>query len=388
VPATQTAAAGSGSLSTYWRFQHAVAQAQLQAWLPNGHRMLVDISGGGAHAADLAAEAGHTVLRVLAADLPGLDFLASGCADGVIAEDRTLTMNLAAETLVAAITRVLRPGGRLLASVDSLVLGMAVLAEQHHWPELVDLPHAEVVLVPWPDGTITRCYGTEQLRELIRGGGLEVSWIRPRTVFSASAVSYLLGRDPDSFSRLVAAELRSRPDDSVGAQLVVSAYKPALTLLAVIFGLAVHAPRRLRPGLKPAFRHRLPATDALPVQAALDPVKGRRHRCPLRGHRMEHRLIPVRLGKVRARVGRVLLVLRLVFTSQYRYRLVQVVANFLKTLTGNADFHGVLASCSRAGSEKGRPLPAAGTWDGRGLVAGRGRFDEFRPVVPHGVDGR
>ena len=71
-----------------------------------------------------------------------------------------------------------------------------MLAEQHRWPHLVDVPNADVVLIPWPDGTITRCYGAEQLRELFTGSGLEVSWIRPRTVLSPQTVSYLLARDP------------------------------------------------------------------------------------------------------------------------------------------------------------------------------------------------
>jgi hypothetical protein len=100
---------------------------------------------------------------------------------------------------------------------------MAVLAQQNHWPHLVDLLHADVVLVPWPDGTITRCYGAEQLRELFTGNGFEVRWARPRTMLSPSTVSYLLARDPGSFERLVQAELRARCDDSVGGQLVVSA---------------------------------------------------------------------------------------------------------------------------------------------------------------------
>jgi hypothetical protein len=100
---------------------------------------------------------------------------------------------------------------------------MAVLAEQHRWPHLMDLPNADVVLVPWPDGTITRCYGAEQLRELLTSSGLEVSWIRPRTVFSPRTVSYLLARNPGSFGMLVTAELRARSDDSVGAQLITCA---------------------------------------------------------------------------------------------------------------------------------------------------------------------
>jgi hypothetical protein len=102
---------------------------------------------------------------------------------------------------------------------------MALLAEQHRWPHLVDVPNADVVLIPWPDGTITRCYGAEQLRELFTGGGLEVSWIRPRTVLSPQTVAYLLARDPASFGELVNAELHARSDDSVGAQLIACAIK-------------------------------------------------------------------------------------------------------------------------------------------------------------------
>ena len=157
----------------------------------------------------------------MAADGTGLEFLPDGCADGVIAEDRTLSRQLAAEDLVAEIARVLRPGGQVLACVDSLTFGMAVLAEQHRWPHLVDVPNADVVLIPWPDGTITRCYGAEQLRELFTGGGLEVSWIRPRTVLSPQTVSYLLARDPSQLRELVNAELR-RPFATTrsGTQLV------------------------------------------------------------------------------------------------------------------------------------------------------------------------
>jgi hypothetical protein len=251
-----------GPAADYARFHDAVAHAQLTRWLAElvpRSELLIDISGPGAWAAEVAACAGHSVLRVvepapagrggmgaaqapmrgvpggsapggqhgqlrtIAADGTGLEFLADGCADGVIAENRSLSRRLAAEPLVAEIARVLRPGGQVLACVDSLTLGMAVLAEQHRWPHLMDVPNADVVLVPWPDGTITRCYGAEQLRELFTSSGLEVSWIRPRTVFSPQTVSYLLARDPRSFGRLVTAELRARSDDSVGAQLITCA---------------------------------------------------------------------------------------------------------------------------------------------------------------------
>jgi hypothetical protein len=159
-------------------------------------------------------------------DSSRLTFLSDGCADGVIADDRALSVHLAAEAMIAEIARVLRPGGRVLACVDSLVLGMAVLADQHHWAHLVDLPHAEVVLVPWPDGTITRCFGPDQARELFSGAGLRVNWIRSRTVFSESVVTHWLRRDPGGLPKLVRAELAARSDESLGAQLVISASKP------------------------------------------------------------------------------------------------------------------------------------------------------------------
>jgi SAM-dependent methyltransferase len=272
--ASPTAVGDPGSLAPYWRFHRAVAEAQLASWLPQGRHLLVDISGPRARAAHIAAAAGHTVLRVtetaadppegpeasdgpagsggpggpggfagnghrpaparrrkpgkvvwLASDPGHLSFLADGSADGVIAEDRTLSRHLAAEALIAEVARVLRPGGRVLASVDSLVLGMALLAEQRHWAELTDLPNADVVLVPWPDGTITRCFGVDHLRELFDDAGLSVGWIRPRTVFSPSTVAHVLRRDPARMHRLIEAELAARPDESVGVQLVVSARK-------------------------------------------------------------------------------------------------------------------------------------------------------------------
>jgi hypothetical protein len=227
-----------GSLPAYWRFQRAVAKAQLAAWLPAGRRLLVDISGPAAASPAQAAGSGHAVVRVVTAH-PGapsaaqrgdpsgriaavvaepgsLAFLADGCADGVIAEDGALSRNLMAEDLAAEIARVLRPGGELLACVDSLVLGMAMLAEQRHWAHLTDLPHAEVVLIPWPDGTITRCFGAAQLYDLLSEQGLEVTSIRPRTVLSPSTVDHVLRQQPGAMARLVRAELQAGQDPAAG----------------------------------------------------------------------------------------------------------------------------------------------------------------------------
>ena len=265
--ASAITAPDTDQLPVYWQFHEAVTRAQLVEWLPSGRRLLVDVSGPRGPGAKLAARAGHTVVRVIdtaplggrppgtppfpganrapqapsvpsaprastgrivpvIADSSRLTFLADGCADGVIADDRALSVHLAAEAMIAEIARVLRPAGRVLTCVDSLVLGMAVLADQHHWAHLVDLPHAEVVLVPWPDGTITRCFGPDQARELFSGAGLRVNWIRSRTVFSESVVTHWLRRDPGGLSKLVRAELAARSDESLGAQLVISASKP------------------------------------------------------------------------------------------------------------------------------------------------------------------
>jgi hypothetical protein len=270
--ASAITAPDTDQLPVYWQFHEAVTRAQLTQWLPSGRHLLLDVSGPRAPGAELAARAGHTVVRVIEASQPTsaapeapaapngsgsprrvaegvlggrplgpahhpriipviadssqLTFLADDCADGVIADDRALSVHLAAEAMIAEIARVLRPGGRVLACVDSLVLGMAVLADQHHWAHLVDLPHAEVVLVPWPDGTITRCFGPDQARELFSGAGLRVNWIRSRTVFSESVVTHWLRRDPGGLSKLVRAELAARSDESLGAQLVISASKP------------------------------------------------------------------------------------------------------------------------------------------------------------------
>ena len=220
--ASPLAALAPGSLAGYWRFQRAVARAQLVAWLPTARKLLVDISGPDANAAAQMA------------DPAGLAVLADGGADGVIAEDGALSRQLMTEDLAAEIARVLRPGGRLLASVDSLVLGMAMLAEQRRWAHLTDLLHAEVVLIPWPDGTITRCFGVSQFTELLTEAGLEVSWIRPRTVLSPSMVDHVLRRDPSAITRLVRAELAACQDragglisaESFGISLVAAARKP------------------------------------------------------------------------------------------------------------------------------------------------------------------
>jgi hypothetical protein len=262
-PASPLAVFRGGPLPAYWRFHQAVAKAQLAAWLPGRPGLLVDISGPAAASAAQAGAVCHHVLQVVpAAGLPrqraggppggagnrpgragtveqvladpgSLEFLADECADGVVADDAALSRHLMTEDLAAEITRVLRPGAELFVSVDSLVLGMAMLAEQRHWAQLMDLPQAEVVLIPRPDGSVTRCFGAAQLTELLTDAGLHVRWVRPRTVLSPSMIDLVLRRDRGAMPRLVASELLAErktsasvpAEDSFGIRLIACARK-------------------------------------------------------------------------------------------------------------------------------------------------------------------
>ncbi|CAM4134708.1 hypothetical protein GCM10009799_50130 [Nocardiopsis rhodophaea] len=247
------------SLTAYWRFYWAVADAQLARWLPRTPGLILDMSHPDFPGAQRAVAAGHDVipllprversvrrpltlvnghapaqrgqtpgrLRPVVGDATLLPSFASNVFDGVIADNRILSQHLATETSLAEIERVLRPGGRTLLSVDSVVLGMALLAEQDCWPELSFAPKADVLLVPWPDGSITRCFTAEQLSELLTEVGLELEWIKPRTVLSASTVEMMVNGDPRALNRLVDMELKaSESDDYVGVHLLASARKP------------------------------------------------------------------------------------------------------------------------------------------------------------------
>ena len=55
---------------------------------------------------------------------------------------------------------------------------------------------------------------------------IRVERFRPRTVLSESMVTHWLRRDPGGLPKLVRAELAARSDESLGAQLVISASKP------------------------------------------------------------------------------------------------------------------------------------------------------------------
>ncbi|MFI6298322.1 class I SAM-dependent methyltransferase [Nonomuraea sp. NPDC050790] len=233
---------GSGTLGPYWTFYRAVVAEQLSRWLPGQPSVILDLSGGRGRWSAQAARAGHKVIevvdfrmttdqsrlrdvRVRQVRSDDLSFLPDESVDAVLAEERAMSVELMAESAMSDVARVLRPGGRALLCVDSLVLGMAILAEQGQWQHLRQTN--EVMLVPWPDGGITRCFSSGQLRELLMGAGLEVEWVRPRTVLSPSTVDHVLGSDSRSLAWLVRTELEAHPDDddTVGIHLVASARK-------------------------------------------------------------------------------------------------------------------------------------------------------------------
>ena len=181
----------------YARFLAAVVSAQVRNWLPPEPVRILDISRhdvdrGTAHLSAIIGRSEHSVVRVLpglpgASRRPGrptpaglthvvgdprsLDWFRAGRVDALVAEGSALSSCLATEETVAQAARILRPGGRLLLSVDSLLYGLARLAEQRRWPELADAGAADVVLVPAKGGTVTLCFGPEELSDLVAEAG-------------------------------------------------------------------------------------------------------------------------------------------------------------------------------------------------------------------------
>ena len=236
--------------SPYWVFYEEVAARQLAQWAPECASRVLDLSGGRARFAEQLVGAGHTVVHVcevppaplvdpsspgtllpVQAETTALSWVRDGAFDAVLAESSALSLCLATEVVAEELFRVLRPGGRLLLTVDSLVLGLARLAEQGRWAELADVPSADVVLVPsGSGGAITRCFWPEELEALLTGAGLEVDWVRPRTVLNPAAVERALeqgGRD--AMATLAKTELalaERRTGESPGLHLVASARRP------------------------------------------------------------------------------------------------------------------------------------------------------------------
>lgn len=234
--------------SPYWLFYREAAAAQLAQWLPGTPARVLDLSGPFGFAADLVA-AGHEVVLVtadaascdtdvsgpgrvlpVAADSRSLSWLRDSSVDIVLGESRALSMCLAAELTVEHLRRVLRPGGRLLLEVDSLMLGLARLADQGRWAELADVPAADVVLVPDDDGSITRCFWPEELSALLTDAGLAVDWVRPRSVLTPATVERALAQGGRAALRtLVDTEVAlaaEREGAATGLHLLASAHRP------------------------------------------------------------------------------------------------------------------------------------------------------------------
>lgn len=232
--------------SAYWAFYDQVAVGQVVDWAPRRPSTVLDLSGSASGHAVTLAEAGHTVLRAspeapsaevqaapgvlrVQADPATLSWLADGTCDAVLAESRTLPC-LGLEVLADDLFRVLRPGGRLLIVVDSLLLGLGQLAEQERWAELADVGSADVLLVEQPGGGLTRCFLADELRALLTQSGFQVAWVRPRTVLTPLAVDHALAQGGRStLSRLVASENQMSPThagEDLGLHLVASAARP------------------------------------------------------------------------------------------------------------------------------------------------------------------
>jgi hypothetical protein len=240
----------------YDAFCAAVTLRQLSQWLPLNPSLVLNLSkplpaaptsSPDSRINEVVTSAGHeavVVIRdpleielgpykqpVVVADTRSLGWAREASVDLVLAEGGALSDCLAAEDTFADVARILRPGGRVLASALSLTNGLSRLAEQNRWPELADAPAADVMLVPDTDrpGSFTRCFGPDELRELLTGAGLEVDWIRSRTVLPAAAVRQTLAANPGALGDLVINELNladAHEGESHGAYLIVSGRKP------------------------------------------------------------------------------------------------------------------------------------------------------------------
>lgn len=252
-------AGSTGGAAPYERFVSSVVAQQLRQWLPGDRSRVLDISRtdvarGSTTVSATVARSGHDVFRVLGpdtrsgplsdverhesvrlvvGDARSLDWFRSDRFDAIVAEGSALSSSLATEATVEQAARLLRPGGRLLLSVDSLLYGLARLAEQHRWSELADANAGDVVLVP-DNGTadratgaaLTRCFGTEELHELVQAAGFDVDWVRPRTVLPPDVVDHAVRNDAGVLPELVASELAlaaDREGESLGNYLSLSA---------------------------------------------------------------------------------------------------------------------------------------------------------------------
>ena len=207
------------------RFLSELTTRQLLSWLPATPTTVLDLSVGVPWLHGAMKSAGHSVLS---GDCRALDWVGDGAAEAVVAEGGALSQALATEVTVDELHRVLRPDGRLLLGVHSLVSGLSSLADQGRWAELADVPAADVVLVDKPDGSVTRCFWPEELEGILSGAGFDVEWLRPRTVLAPDAISRALADDPDQLEQLITTELdleHQRQGESCGAQLIASAVR-------------------------------------------------------------------------------------------------------------------------------------------------------------------
>lgn len=254
---------GRDVATSYERFLGSVVRAQLAAWLPESRARLLDISRhdrtrGSVDLSSRMARCGHDVVRAMdvrdvsgvdgalptapgllvagaeptpavsyvAGDTRALDWFRSESVDGLVAEGSALSSALATEATLEQAARLVRPGGRLLLSVDSLHFGLARLAEQHRWPELADAGQSDVVLVPTGDGGYSRCFGPSELREVATDAGFDVEWVRARTLIPPDVISYAVTHDANVLGDLIASELdlsQQHEDEPLGMYLALSA---------------------------------------------------------------------------------------------------------------------------------------------------------------------
>jgi hypothetical protein len=149
--------------------------------------------------------------------------------DLVLAESSALSLCLATEPVVEQLARVLRPGGRMLLVVESLMLGLARLAEQGRWAELADAPSATWCWSRTPTAASPAASGRRSWRRCSSGGARGRVGATPVGAQRRDGRARLQQGGDVALRRMVKTELAlavERQGESTGLYLHASARRP------------------------------------------------------------------------------------------------------------------------------------------------------------------
>jgi ubiquinone/menaquinone biosynthesis C-methylase UbiE len=241
----------------YWRFYREITWKNLKRYLPreSGARIL-DAGGGTGYWTVRLARSGFSLslcdtsngmleaarrtvhraemesrVEIVKDDICELASFSDGSFDLVIAQGDPLSFCSSAERAVAAIHRVLRPGGRCVASVDNRYGAL------DHFLDGNDLPGLERFLrtgrTVWlakrhEERFPVRTFTPVELRKLFTGAGFELDSLVGKTVLPVRKLRHWL-EDRQTYVRLMRLETRLHGEEALlgrAAHLEIAACRP------------------------------------------------------------------------------------------------------------------------------------------------------------------